>query len=191
MRDHERDLRNIRRDADREEEDNLLEQDFKAIFLAKRTEQRKLDDAQQAFEDEASERTIAHELSLRDLAQQGEREREQRRRDFAAALKEQAIAEDQQRRDARIGAQRQLDEARRAQQAQLKMLQQRFQKEMALYQAIGSAAASALQAALRSGGRSRTVNNSSRNVQNTFNINGARSPGMTANAVMGLMARNG
>lgn len=132
IRDHNRALRDVIKNAGREQQDLLAERDFLALDqLSKRTE-REIEDQAQAQKDAELERQFADREELRQARQQYDRLRQERAMDFSRQLQDTRQNAERELRDVQTAKRRQLEQARDALNNELEMARRGIETKLQL-----------------------------------------------------------
>ena len=188
QRDHARNLLSINKDTLRAQEDIVAERDFLAFRRLQKENARKIEDAQQSFQEQQRESEIQKTIEAQDRQRAFEQERRDRNMQYRQQLLDNRKAYEDQLRENRVANQRKLEDLRReleitrnAQQQKLQILQQSADAELQI--------ASQLASALRglSGGQTRAQVNTTNNISATFNNAG----GMTMQQFANMLRQTG
>lgn len=96
LRDHQREIQDIIRESQREEEDLIANRDFAGLFRLRRDTGRRIEDANRAFNDERADRIEAYRQQQQDAVDQYTREREQRQAKYLQDLADAQVQYDRE-----------------------------------------------------------------------------------------------
>lgn len=141
FRDHQRNLEQIREDAQEREFALILNRDFSGLFFSRRQTTRDINRANRAFNDQQSDATTAYSQQQSDLKKSLDQQRQQKLIDYQRQLQDAQTAYQRQRqdantqrqiaiRDARIGYQRELEAQQNKQKQELAALQTAYKREL-------------------------------------------------------------
>lgn len=122
LRQHQRDIEQIRRDAARAEEDLIANRDFAGLFRLRRDTGRQIEDSNRDFNAEREEQAQAFRDKLQDQITQYAREREERAVKFQQDLADAQAQYQKELAQADINRRKALDKAARASNDELRLL---------------------------------------------------------------------
>jgi hypothetical protein len=183
-RENQRAIKDIIKNANREQQDLLAERDFLSLDMLSKQTQRDLEDTGETANVEADERAIAQQQKVTDM-----------RRDFDIETRERNVATRQKQRDIqialqdeikaiRVGASRKIQDAATALQRELELARQGVQTKLGLEQQYWSASIGMARSALGSLGAAPVTNNRTNNVSINQTVNGSN---LSAGALQQMM----
>jgi hypothetical protein len=132
IRDHQRAMRDIIKNANRDQEGLLAERDFLSLDQLSKQTKREIEDQQQADKDAQDDQQRANTEELRDFQQQQQRVRAERLRDYERSITDTRTQNQRELRDIQINKQRQLQQATEARNKELQLAQEGINRKLKL-----------------------------------------------------------
>jgi colicin import membrane protein len=132
IRDHQRAMRDIIKNANRDQEGLLAERDFLSLDQLSKQTRREIEDQQQADKDAQDDQQRANTEELRDFQQQQQRVRAERLRDYERSITDTRTQNQRELRDIQINKQRQLQQAAEARNKELQLAQEGINRKLKL-----------------------------------------------------------
>lgn len=130
LRDHAREMADIRRQAERDEQDLIANRDFAGLFRLRRDTGHRLEDAARAFNDERAERIESYRQAQQDAVDQYTREREQRQAKYLQDLADAQVQYQRELVQVEVNRRKALQKAQQAYSEELRLLGEKLRADL-------------------------------------------------------------